>query len=102
MATYIELANIQSAAGWSDFLNKVRVAAVLKAVALLDSATPTAAQVAWAKSTLASPNQGGDDVVWYVIGANAGVALSSILAASDTAVQNNVNAAVDVITAGGI
>ena len=100
MATYAELSAIKTEASWPTFLDKVRLAAAVKAAAILDSATPSAAAVAWASAALSSPASAGDDVVWYVIAKNKGVALTAILGASDSAIQANVDAAVDIV--GGV
>jgi len=98
MATYAELANIKSDdTAWGGFLEKVRVAAVIKATAVIDSVTPGADVLAWAKGTIANPVSAGDGVVWYVVGSNDSIAVSAIYGASDNAIQTNVNAAVDAI-----
>ena len=97
MATYTELATITGNAGFGVFQDKIRVAVVIKAVALLDAATPTAAQVAWAQTALAEPAATANTVLWYVVGANDSASLAAIVGASDSAVQTNVNAAVDKI-----
>ncbi len=100
MATYTELANIQNASGFGDLRDKIIAACAIKAVALLDGTTPTAAQIAWAEAALLNPPKAATDVMWYVIAKNAGATLAQILAANDAAVQANVNAAVDVIVSG--
>ncbi len=102
MATYAELADIQQQAGFNDFLNKIRVAATIKAQSIVDSPTPTAAEIAWAQSTLNDPASAGDGVMWYAIASNSGAAVSAILTASDAAIQTAVNDAVSAIVAGGV
>lgn len=97
MATYTDLADIQENASYGALVQKIRVAAVIKAVALLDAATPTSAEVAWALSALDSPASAAESVSWYVIGANNSATVAQIVGASDAAVQTNVNAAVDKI-----
>ena len=97
MATYQELYTFTSQPDWPEFLGKVRVAAVIKAVAILDSASPSAAAVAWATDAIARQASAGDDVVWYVVGTNNAATIAAILAATDVAIQTNVNDAVDAI-----
>ena len=97
MATYLELAEITNEAGWNDFLNKVRMASAKKAQAVIDSTTPGATVLEWAKNTISNKNQAGDALVDYVIASNSGLTISTILSASDSAIQTNVNAAVDAI-----
>lgn len=97
MATYSELAGIAQNAGFPALRDKVMVSCVVKAVALMELSTPSAAQIAWAKMAIDSPAAAADGVIWYVIGANESATLAQILSASDAAVQANVNAAADVI-----
>ena len=95
MATYSELSNIHEDPGYGPLVNKVRVAVVDKAVSLLAGAAPTAADVAWAVTTLQNPAIAAAGIVWYVIVANKSASVAAILAAGDGAVQSNVDAAVD-------
>ncbi len=98
MATYAEIYDLRSN---SDFRNKVAVAAAVKAHALLSLASPSAAQVTWATATLANPISKADSLINYVLAANKSATTGQILAATDTAIQTNVDAAVDKIIAGG-
>lgn len=97
MATYAELADIYSDSGFGSLQQKTRVAVVVKATALLDLAAPTALQVDWAKVALKNPAVAAEDVLWYIIAANKDFTVAQITGASDTAVQTNVDAAVDKI-----
>ena len=97
MATLAELGDITSDAQYGDLLKKVRVAAVIKAVAIINSTTPAQTALDWAKDAVANPTSAGDGLIYYVIGANESAALSAIYGASDTAIQTNVDAAVDVL-----
>ncbi len=99
MATYTELAQIAADESFGSLVEKVRVACVIKAVALLDLATPTASQVTWATDALNNPSAAASSIIWYVIGANSGANQAQILNATDNAVQANVDAAVDKIVA---
>ena len=95
MATYTELATIADDAGFGSLQSKVRVAVIVKATSLIDAATPTAAEIEWSKTALANPNSVADDVTRYIIAANKGASVAQIVGATDTAVQNNVDSAVD-------
>lgn len=98
MATYAELYGLRSN---SDLRNKIAVACAVKAAALIDLSTPTASQLAWAKAALADPLGVADDVMNYVLARNAAVTTQQILAASDVAIQSNVNDAADKLASGG-
>lgn len=92
MATYTELFDLRSN---SDLRNKVAVACVVKAQLIIDSASPTAAQLAWARSAIATPIAVADELLNYVLAANKSAAASQITGASDATIQANVSAAVD-------
>lgn len=97
MATYNELANIREEAGWGAFQEVVTTACAVKATALLDLPTPTAAQVDWALAALERPAETAKTIATYVIAANKDASLAAILGATDVLVQTNVDAAVDKI-----
>ena len=97
MATYLELSNIASEAGWGEFTEKVKTACIIKATAIVDSATPAAEALAWAKSTLVNPSESAKGATWYVIGANESAIVAQIVGAIDGDIQANVDAAIDAI-----
>lgn len=97
MATYLELSRITEENSWGDFIDKVKTACVIKATTIIDSATPTTEAKAWAEATIANREEAALSLVWYVIGSNDNLAIATILAASDSAIQTNVDAAVDVL-----
>lgn len=97
MATYNELATITEDAAWGGLFDKVVVATAIKATAIINSATPTQVALDWAKAALSDPKAAARAIVWFVIGDNAGLDIATIIGAADTAVQNKVNAAVDVL-----
>jgi hypothetical protein len=100
MATYNELFNLRREN--TDLLNRVEVAAVKKAQTLIDAASPTAAQVGWALTTITAPRAEADRLLNYVLAANSALTVAQITAASDAAIQTAVNAAVDKIIAAGV
>lgn len=98
MATYAELSTIRSDdTQWGAFLEKVRVATAIKAAAVIDAVTPSAEALEWANGAISNPGSAGNDLVWYIVAKNAGLALSAIYGASDNAIQSNINDAVDAI-----
>ena len=97
MATYTELATVYRADEWTGLIEKIRVACAIKATAVIDSVTPAAAMLTWAENAIKSPNKAGDDIAFYVVSANASATLAQIYSATDSAVQDNVNAAIDAL-----
>jgi hypothetical protein len=96
MATYTELFDLRSN---NALRNKIAVAVIEKARILIDLATPTAKQLAWAEAAISNPLGKADTLMNYVLVANKSATTAQILAANDAAIQNNVNAAVDKLTA---
>lgn len=99
MATLLELSGFLGSPEYNILVKKIRAAVVKKAVALANLASPNAAQVRWAKETLANPAATASVVVHYVIGENAGFTIAQISGASDNSIQTNVNNAVDKVLA---
>lgn len=99
MATYSELFSVQND---PTLRNKIQVACIVKAQALIDLASPTVNQVAWANSALTNPTQMMVKIMPYVLAANKSATQANILSASDSAVQTNVDSAVDKLIAGGV
>jgi len=97
MATYAELAAIADDPQYNALRQKIGIASAIKAAAVIDSATPGAEALAWAKSAVANPLQSGAGLLYYVIASNAVATVSEIYSASDTVIQANVNDAVDSI-----
>jgi len=97
MATYAELSSITNEAEYQSFIDKVRVAVTVKAADIIDTATPNAGLLDWAKTAINSPAAQSKAVAFYVIAKNKDVALASILTASDAAIQTNVGAAIDAL-----
>lgn len=98
MATYTEIFDLRRD---TDLRNKIAVAVAIKAQSLLDGATPTAAQVAWAKEAIANPIDKADSLMVYVLAKNAGLTTTQITGATDAAIQTAVNGAIDKIISGG-
>ncbi len=92
MATYLELFDLQSS---SDLRNKVAVACVKKAQALLDLSTPTIQQLRWADKALGGPDGLAIQVLRYVLAVNSASSVNQITQATDATIQTNVSAAAD-------
>lgn len=90
MATYSELATLLND---PDNQPKAQIAVIIAAYNLI-TGTPTAADRAWASAVLANPQAEGIKALRAVIAANAGQDLSVITGASDTVIQNQINAVV--------
>lgn len=99
MATYSELFSIQ---GDGNLKNKIQIAVTVKAQSLIDLASPTANQIAWAANALKDPVGTMTKIMPYVLAANKSATQSQILSATDSAVQANVDSAADKLIAGGV
>lgn len=98
MATYTELFELSTTKGFQD---RVAFACVKKAQSLLDAATPSTNEVAWAASAIESPASKGIEILRYVLAANSDSTVTQINAVTDAAIQTSVDSAVDALIAGG-
>ena len=98
MATYAELFELRND---SSLRNRVAVAVIKKAQDLIDLTTPTADQITWANDAIDNPASKAGPILNYVLAANSSATVSQIQGASDTAIQANVDSAVDALIAGG-
>lgn len=98
MATYTELFELRAD---SALRNKIAVAVAVKAQALIDLASPTEAQIAWANAAIDNPVSKADTLLNYVLAANKTATVAEIQRATDAAIQTAVSAAVDKLIAGG-
>ncbi len=97
MATYFELFDLASSGTISDLRKRIIVGITIKAQAIAESASPTAAAKEWAKNALANPQAYDKTVLNYILADYAGAAVSAITGATDAQVQTAVNAAVDTL-----
>jgi len=94
MATYQELFDI--AGNTSAALSqRITVAIMVKAQTIVDDPTSTTPLLTWADKALRNPREDYQAVLNYLLAANKGGTTNNINNANDTAVQNNVNAAVE-------
>lgn len=92
------LAELQTVVGNGEMIAKVKSAMLKKAKSVLDETSPTltADRLAWARRALVVANDDEAAVLWrYVVAANASATVAQILGAADSAIETNVNAAVD-------
>lgn len=101
MATYNQLAAIQTDAGWQSFSEKVRVACIIRANAIRLDGAATAAQKAWAVKCIRDPVGTMESIRAMIVAANASATVSQITGATDSAIQTNVDAAADFFAANG-
>lgn len=97
MATYAELYDLRSN---SALLNRVTVAITIKAQLLIDEAAPTVDELAWAAAAIVNPHSKATELFNYVLAKNSTLTKAQIEAATDTAIQNQINAAVDALIPG--
>lgn len=100
MATYDELL---SAAGNTGLLNKVRMACVVSATAIMLEVAGTtnhANRLLWAKSVFSDTAAAGAKMMWPVLAQNKAFTLAQIVGADDATVQTAVDAAVNVFANG--
>lgn len=95
MATLAELYDFQQTVDFDALRKKIAVACAKKAYSIGETATPTAAEVAWAKSALETPDYVARIIVNYVLAANADATIAQITSASDATIETNVWNAVD-------
>ena len=92
MATYNELRLLF---GESSLLFRVEVAVCIKAQAIFQEASPSAARLAWAESAFENTNAEAQKFLKYALAANKALTAAQILAAADSALQSAVDAAID-------
>lgn len=94
MATLLEQHDLYND---GDLIKKVTAALVVWAQSIIDQPTPTATDLAFAAKIIDSPNSEAHRVIKYVIAANGAQDTATIIGASDTAIQNNVNTAASAL-----
>jgi hypothetical protein len=103
MAAYTELFNLRTLTPTNAaFREKVAVAVTKKAQLLVDQAAPTANELLWAQHAFEDPLAVANILLNYVLVANSTATVAQILAATDAAIQANVDAAVTKLIAGGL
>jgi len=97
MATYTELWALGS--NNDTLIKRVATAAIIKAHSYTAAATPTTAQVAWAKEIFSDPRGKALAILFAVLAANKFASVAQITSATDAQIQTNVDLAVDKIFA---
>ena len=80
----------------SDMMEKTESALIIGANDLL-SGTPTADQQRWAAAAFGAPTQEARKAWMAVLASNSGLAVATILGATDTAIQNNVDSVIPTL-----
>lgn len=93
MATYQELRALFND---SDLQEKVEVAVIIGANNLI-TGTPTASETNWAATAFSSTKQEANKALKAVLAENAGLTVAQIQAATDAAVQTNVNGVIPIL-----
>ena len=92
MATYADLRN---AFNQDDLRNRVEVALIIKAHAIIAEAAPSETRLTWAKDVLSSSYSEAASLLKYVLAANAASTIEQINGASDVSISTAVDAAID-------
>ena len=101
MATYLELRSLLR--GQDDLVQKVQGAVIISADTILNEGTATlnhANRVIWAKQAYQDWALKAQEMLPALIAANKTASKATILAASDSIIQTNVDAAVDLFADG--
>ena len=96
MATYAEIHELLND---STLLDKIEIAAIIAAQGIVGDGSPPANQaqrLKWAAETLSSTRLSAKKLIPFVLAANSGLSVSAIQGAADTAIQTNVDSAVDL------
>lgn len=103
MATYVELYDLASNAQYASLRNRTTVACIIAAENVMGEspATPNHAnRLLWAKAVFESPEPEARRMLQAVLAANNTATVAQILGATDTVLQNNVNAHIDLFATG--
>lgn len=96
MATYTELATL---AGDNILLDRIAVAITIAADTVLNedgAVVNHANRLVWAKSAFSNPASQAKPILNALLAANKGASEAQIIASTDTAIQTNVNAVIDI------
>lgn len=99
MSTYAEIFNLNAD---TSLRNRIAVAVGIKATEILDLQAPTSNQLEWANGALKDPPRIADALLRYVVATNKELTPEQIAATSDSVIQTTIDAAIDVLIAGGI
>lgn len=100
MATYVELRNLFH---HGDLRNKVEIACIIVAEEIrteVDTIDNHANRVIWARQTFEDSRNQAAKMMMAILAANKDATTTQILAASDTAIQTQVGAAVNLFADG--
>ena len=93
MATYAEIRTLFND---SALKNRVATAVIIAANGILNEVTPSINRKAWANKAFQGPEGESVRVLMSVLAANNSATVAQITGASDTQIQTNVDAAIDL------
>ncbi len=94
MATLTEL---QDLAHNNDLRGKIERAITITALAITKEVSPSAERLQWGSDGLANPDDQVQLMLNYVLAENSAATIAQITTATDSAIQTNVNDAVDAL-----
>ena len=97
MATLLELALLPQDAGFANLKEKIKAATMIKAAAIIDGVVPNSGLLTWAQDAMRNPEAASNILIPYVLATNGAATVAAIVGASDSAIQTNINAAVDAL-----
>jgi hypothetical protein len=95
--TYLEIYSLADQGG--ALFQRVATACIIQANTIRTETPPanSAQRLAWARKALINPQDIAKEMLWAVLAQNAGITVTQIQNATDTAIQNAVAAAVDLV-----
>lgn len=97
MASYIELYAASGGGQMVTLRQQICVAISIKALAVSQNGTATAAQKAWAINALDDPVKYQDSILRFILAQFSAQSIATISSATDTQVQTAVNSAVETL-----
>ena len=97
MATYTEIYNLMN--GETELKNKITVAIIVAAESIRNEDEGTANhanRLTWASEAFQNPKTMANKMLMAVLAANKDIAISAILAVSDSVLQTNVDNVIDI------
>ena len=102
MATYNEIYRLHNE---SELINKVTVACIVAAETIMGEVDTTPNhenRLTWAASVFGNPKNEAERMYWAILAANVDLTVIQITGATDSAIQTQVNAHVDLFATGQV
>ena len=97
MAAYNDLYDALNGQGFKELSNRVWVATLVKAKAVIADANAPAARLNWAKNVFSDADREAHQLLLNLIGGNVGLTIAALTAVNDATVQTAVNTAIDAL-----